>query len=251
MSTSPEASMRIFDLSCRRELVIKSIMAHIPTERPIRPIIDASLSLASSYKASVDAIATGYISTSTFVINGSSGAAMAAVFEIEQEKANERAMAALAAFETEARQASVSYRCRTIVDLPGEAAASISAASRLHDLSIVLQPEPGKHTFDNAIPTEILFQSGGPVLFVPYIFRGAFKPKRIGVCWDGSRSASRALRDAGPFLMEANSLSVISVNSDRWSPSDVSPEQAVTYLTRYGHPVRCIKSEETRSNIQP
>lgn len=231
--------------------MIQTILAHIPTERPIRPIVDASISLASICKASVDAIATGYISTSTFVINGSSGAAMAAVFEIEQEKANERAMAALAIFETDALQAGISYQCRTIVDLPGEAAASIGAASRLHDLSIVLQTEPGKHTFDNAIPTEVLFQSGGPVLFVPYTFSGVFKPKHIGICWDGSRSAARALRDAGPFLMQADSLSVISVNSDRWTPSDASPEQAVKYLTRYGHPVKYIKSEEARSNIQP
>lgn len=231
--------------------MIKTIMAHIPTERPIRPIIDFSISLASTCKASIDAIAIGYISTSTYVINGSSGAAMAAVFEIEQEKANERAVAALTVFETEARHASVSYQCRPIVDLPGEAAASIGAASRLHDLSVVLQTEAGKHTFDDTISTAILFQSGGPVLFVPYIFRGVFKPRRIGVCWDGSRSAARALRDAGPLLMQADSLSVISVNPDRWAPSDPSPEQVVKYLTRYDHPVRCIRSEEARSNIQP
>jgi hypothetical protein len=90
--------------------------------------------------------------------------------------------------------------------MPADAADAIGAAARLYDLSVVLQPMPEYETFDNALPKEILLHSGGPVLFVPHIFRGAFNPKRIGICWDGSRLAARALRDARPFLAQADSL---------------------------------------------
>lgn len=53
---------------------------------------------------------------------------------------------------------------------------------RLHDLTIVAQPEAGSDGYDNIIPQDVLFQAGCPVLFVPYIRRGRFAPKRIGVC---------------------------------------------------------------------
>jgi len=231
--------------------MIKDILVHIPTERTMKPVIDASISLASLFDARIEAIAAGYVSANTYVIEGSSSAAVAALFEIGQKRATERAMAALTVFETEARNAGISYRCRPVVDLPEEAAASISAASRLHDLSIVLQPEPGQHPFDSTIPTDILLQSGGPVLFVPYIFRGKFKPGHIGICWDGSRLAARALRDAEPFLTRADSFSVISANSDQLASSDASPEQVVERLKRYDRPVKLIRYQENRSIIQP
>ena len=229
----------------------KDILVHIPTERAMKPVIDASISLASFFDARIEAIAAGYVSANTYVIEGSSSAAVAAVFEIGQQRATDRAMAALAVFEAEARNAGISYHCRPLVDLPEEAAASIAAASRLVDLSIVLQPEPGQHPFDSTIPIDILLQSGGPVLFVPYIFRGKFQPRHIGICWDGSRLAARALRDAEPFLAKADSFSVISANSDLSASSDASPEQAVKRLTRYGRPVKLIRYEENRSAIQP
>jgi hypothetical protein len=68
----------------------------------------------------------------------------------------------------------ISYQSRAS-GIAGDAAASIGTAP-----AVVLQPDTAQDTFDNTIP-EILFQSGGPVLFVPHIFRGTFKAKRIGV----------------------------------------------------------------------
>jgi nucleotide-binding universal stress UspA family protein len=232
--------------------MIRDILAHIPTERTMKPVVDASVSLASLLGARIEAVATGYVAASTYMLEGAAGTAVAAVFEVEETRAKDRTMAALAVFETEARSAGISYHCHSMVDLPEEAMISISAASRLRDLSIVLQPEPGKHTFDNAVSTEILFQSGGPVLFIPYIFRGIFKPRRISVCWDRSRLAARSLRGAEPFLRQAEAISVISVNDDTTTTSsEASPEQLVKHLARYCCPVRLIKSEEAWSSIQP
>jgi len=232
--------------------MIKDILVHIPTERSMRPVIDASIPLASAFGAHLDAIATSYISAgAAFVADGSAAAAVATVFEIEQEKADQRAAAALSVFETEARHAGISYECRPIADIPSEAASSISTAARLHDLSVVLQPDAEQHTFDNTISTEILVQAGGPVLFVPHIFRGAFRAKRIGVCWDGSRLAARALKDARPFLVQAEALLAISINGAESVPPDASPERLAKDLSRAGLPVKLIDLPATRSNIQP
>jgi hypothetical protein len=62
------------------------------TERPGRPVIDASISLAAAFGAHLDALAAGYVSTSTaYVVDGAAGAAVATVFELEQERATQRA----------------------------------------------------------------------------------------------------------------------------------------------------------------
>lgn len=55
--------------------------------------------------------------------------------------------------------AGIAYNLQAITGLPHEAAAEISAAARLCDLPIVLQPEHDRVTFDNTLPREILRRS--------------------------------------------------------------------------------------------
>jgi nucleotide-binding universal stress UspA family protein len=230
--------------------MIKDVLVHIPTERFLRPVIDASVSLAATYAAHLDAMAIGYISNSApYVVEG--GAAVAAVFEFERERAVERAEAALGVFETAARNAGISYTYKAIASIPAEAAAAIGATARLYDLTVVLQPEGGHDTFDNVIPQEILFQAGGPVLFIPHIFHGTLPGKRIGICWDGSRLAARAVRDAAPFLQHADEIVTITLNEAKSIPAEASADSLAKHLARVALPTRIIALTANRSDIQP
>jgi nucleotide-binding universal stress UspA family protein len=230
--------------------MIKDILVHIPTERAMRPVIDGSVSLAASLGAHLDAVSVGYVSTSTaYVMEG--GAAVAAVFEMERERAGERAEAALTLFETEAKNAGISYACRPLGAIPADAASSVGAMARLYDLSVVLQPETGQASFDNDLPREILFRSGGPVLFLPHIFRGPFKAKRVGVCWDGSRASARALRDSIPFLTRAEEIITVTVNEADSVPGEASTDNLAKHLARLGVSARMIGLSASRSEIQP
>jgi nucleotide-binding universal stress UspA family protein len=232
--------------------MIKDILVLVPTERPGRPVIDASISLAATFGAHLDALAAGYVSSSTaYVMDGASGAAVATVFEMEQERATQRAAAALEVFEAEARNAGIRYECRPREAVPADAAEAIGAAARLYDLSIVLQPMAEYETFDNTLPKEILFRSGGPVLFVPHILRGAFKPRRIGICWDGSRLAARALRDARPFLEQADALLAISINGADSVPAEASTDRLARHLARASLPIKSFALTASRNEIQP
>ena len=232
--------------------MIKHILVHVPTECPARLAIDASVSLAATFGAHLDAMAIGYIlSSAAYVMDGSAAVAVAAVFEMEQERAAERATAALAFFEIEARDAGISYECRAITNLPGDATASIGAAARLRNLAVVLQPEAERQTYDNGVPTDILLLAGGPVLFVPHIWRGPFTVKRIGIRWDGSRLAARALKDAIPLLTRADALYAISINSAESVPSDASSEKLAENLSRAGLPIKLIDLPASHSDIQP
>ncbi|WP_050631647.1 universal stress protein [Bradyrhizobium viridifuturi] len=232
--------------------MIKEILVHIPTERSLRPVVDASISLAQSFRASLDAMAIGYMQPSmAYSADGAVVTAVAAVLAAEQRHAAERSAAALAVFETEARHARIAYECRSIQDFPAEAASSIGAAARLYDLVVVLQPDAALETHDNATAREILLQAGGPVLFVPHIFRGPFNPRRIGICWDGSRLAGRALRDAKSFLAHAEAAVVISINETQVAPAEASAQELMRHMGRTTLSARLIELTAERSEIQP
>jgi nucleotide-binding universal stress UspA family protein len=231
--------------------VIKDILVHIPTERSPQPVIDASISLTGALRAHLDAMAAGYIRPGVvYATDGAVATDMAAIFEMEQTQATERSTAALAAFETEAWKAKTPYECRAIQDLPAEAASAVAAAARLYDLAIVMQPDGAESTFDNSTATEILLQAG-PVLVIPHIFKGAFKPRRIGVCWDGSRCAARALRDAKPLLSRAETVVVISINEAQVAPAEASAPKLMKHLGRSEIATTLIELTAERSEIQP
>ncbi len=151
--------------------MLKSLLVHIPSERAIRPVVDGAISLAVARAAHLDAISVGY-ETANVGLAVDGGAAVAAIFEVERERALVRANDALAVFEAEARNAGISYSLKALTGLPGEGAATVGASARLYDLTIVLQPDSDFDTFDNTMPQEILFQSGGPVLFIPKTHKG-------------------------------------------------------------------------------
>jgi len=229
--------------------MLKSLLVHIPSERPIRPVVDGAISLAVARAAHLDAVSVGY-ETANVGLAVDGGAAVATIFEVERERALARATAALAVFETEARNAGITYSLKALTGLPGEGAATVGASARLYDLTIVLQPDHDFDTFDNTMPQEILFQSGGPVLFIPKTHKGPFEPKRVGIAWDGSRLAARALRDAAPFLARADAVTIISINEAQ-EASNAAAATLATHLARRGLTARIERASADHADIQP
>jgi nucleotide-binding universal stress UspA family protein len=229
--------------------MLKNILVHVPSERLIRPVADSAISLAVMCKAHLDAVSIGFETTNVgLALDG--GAALAAAFEIDHESALARVNAALAVFETEARNAGITYGLLPFTGNPAETAATVGALARLYDLTVVLQPEPDRDTFDNTVPQEILFQSGGPVIFIPYTHKGPFEPTHIGIAWDGSRLAARALRDAAPFLARAQTITIISVNETE-IPTEVSAATLATHLARQELTAGIVRMSADRTDIQP
>jgi nucleotide-binding universal stress UspA family protein len=101
------------------------------------------------------------------------------------------------------------------------------------------------------MPGEILFQAGGPVLFLPYTFRGSVRANRIGICWDGSRLAARAMRDAAPLLARAEEIVIITINEADAVPDEVSASHLARHLGRRGLSTRTVSLSAARADIQP
>jgi nucleotide-binding universal stress UspA family protein len=213
--------------------MFKDLLVHIPSERLARPIVDGGISLAMTHNARLLAVSVGYETTASIAIPIGGGPAVAAVVEMEHERAQQRANTALSVFETEARNASISYNVKAITGSLYDAAAQVSALARLADLTIMLQPDAERDTFDNALPVEVLFQCGGPVLFIPRNQRRSLDFKRVGIAWDGSRLAARAIRDSTPFLRMAKEIAIVSVNEPSKSENPSAAELAA-HLARHG-----------------
>jgi len=228
--------------------MFKNILVHIPSERPVRPVVDVAVALAIARRAHLDAIAIGYESLGAAgLIAEGGGVAIAAVLGAEQERAQERADAAIAVFETEARLAKIAYGTRTLATIPAEAGHTIAALSRLYDMTVVLQPDAADGSYDNEIPQQILFNSGGPVLMVPYIHNGPLDAHHIGIAWDGSRLAARAVHDAIPFLKNANAVTVVTINEEA---SEASSDQLAAHLGRRNIAARVQRLRVDRGNVQ-
>ena len=89
------------------------------------------------------------------------------------------------------------------------AADQLGRIARRFDLVVVGQPEREETMPEEVIDEGALFESGRPVIFVPFIHKGGIKLDRVMMCWDGSRAATRAIADSLPLMKQAKQVEVV------------------------------------------
>ena len=211
------------------KIMIKDIVANLSVgaSRDVAP--DFAVSVAATFDAHLTGVAFRYEPLAP-VADGFPAKAMQSQ-RIENEKA---AKAAVAKFDEVARRATVSAESR-IVDVPVASAHNVFAnIVRRFDLAIIGQPEPHKPALERLIVEAALFDSGRPVLIVPYIQRAGLKLDRVMVCWDGSRSAARAVADAMPFIVRAKAAEVVIVTSEPTKSNEMPGADIAHHLARHG-----------------
>ena len=154
--------------------------------------------------------------------------------ESQRRESEKNANDAIARFEQLAKRAGISYEARSLNASVSGAADRLGRLARRFDLAIVGQPER-----NNAAPAEVvaeglLFESGRPVIFVPYIQKADLKLDRIMVCWDGSRAATRAIADAMPFLEKSKLVEIVIVASKAGINDEVPGADLGQHLARHG-----------------
>ena len=105
--------------------------------------------------------------------------------------------------------------------------------ARRFDLAVVGQAEPETKMVEENIIEAALFDSGGPVIIVPYIQRAPLRLDHIMVCWDGSRAAARAIRDAIPFLRRAGRIEVVNVTNERGKKDQIECADLGAHLAHH------------------
>lgn len=169
------------------------------------------------------------------------------VIESQRVENEKMAKAAIAKFDEIAGRAAVIAESR-MLDVAVTSAPNVFAnIARRFDLSIMGQPEPRKLAIERLIIEAALFDSGRPVLIVPYIQRTGLKLERVIVGWDGSRSAARAVADAMPLLVRAKTTEVVTVASEPIKSEETPGADIAHHLARHGAKVdlKSIVTAET------
>jgi len=136
-------------------------------------------------------------------------------------------------FDERCRRAGIRADSSVVTDYVAEVAQIFAQNARHYDLSVVAQEEPKSDLPESLIIEAALFESGRPVLIVPYIQRTGIKLDRVMLCWDGSRNAARAVGDAMPLLERAGRVDVVTVDTKE-RRNTIRGAQIADHLARHG-----------------
>src|SRR5262245_44901585 len=160
-----------------------------------------------------------------------------------QRAENERAAnAATSRFDAAARLASVLSETRIVESSMAGVATRFAHIARRFDLSVVAQARPEADGPEALIIEQALFDSGRPVLVVPYVQSAPFKADRVMLCWDGSRTAARAAADAMPFLSRAKAVEVFIVESGKLKSDEIPGADIGAHLSRHNRNVSVTRT---------
>jgi nucleotide-binding universal stress UspA family protein len=154
--------------------------------------------------------------------------------ESQRRESEKKARDAIARFEQAAKRAGVSYEARSANASIGGAAERLGHLARRFDLAIVGQPERDRAAASEVVDEGVLFESGRPVIFVPYIQKAGLQLNHVMVCWDGSRAATRAVADSLPFLQKAKQVEIVMVASKAGKTDEVPGADLGQHLARHG-----------------
>ena len=153
------------------------------------------------------------------------------------EEANEQRSAEIRQiFEARAAAAGIGHSWRATQNVSGDSAVSALAAARACDLIVVQQADPEQGTGLSADIETLLFESGRPVLLVPYAVSVDCAFRKVLVAWNGSQQAARAAFDALPFIRGAQETEVLSLDASDNTDQDAAVAGAgiAAALARHG-----------------
>ena len=158
----------------------------------------------------------------------------AEIIDAQRRESRQAAKTAIERFDQAARSAGLSAETRMLSATMAGAADIFGRIGRRFDISVVRQAEPENSMLEEMVIEGALFELGRPVLVVPYVQKEGFKLDRVVACWDGSRTAARALADAMPFLQRAKAVDVLTVGKDRGKSDEIPGADVGHHLARHG-----------------
>lgn len=110
-----------------------------------------------------------------------------------------------------------------------------SAMARRFDLSVVMQSNDDQGSNNDILIEATLFDSGRPLIVMPYIQKNGLKLDRVVCCWDGSRAAARAINDALSLLKRSKIVELFVVSNEKAAgEGEVRGVEIGNHLARHG-----------------
>src|SRR6204780_3565718 len=199
--------------------MIKDILVNLAVGERTNQASEYALSLAAAFDAHLTGIAFLY---DPIVPISGAGYIPGDVIESQERENKASAKAAIDRFAAASDRAGISADSLTVNASLSGVGEMFSRIARRFDLSIVGQAEPEKSAVEEVIAEAALFESGRPVIVVPYIQKDPLKLDRIMVCWDGSRAAARAIGDAVPLLKQSKRVEIVIVANERGKEEEIA-----------------------------
>jgi len=154
------------------------------------------------------------------------------------QAAHEQAIAAATEakkeFDEFARLAAVKSESRMAEILTGGPLENVLVHCRPTDMVVLGQANPDRpEPMRELLIETVLFESGVPVMLIPYIGSTAFQPKNVLVGWDGSSTATRAIHAALPVLEKAENITVLVVEKKASASEGQPGADVANYLARH------------------
>jgi nucleotide-binding universal stress UspA family protein len=211
--------------------MIKDIVVNLGIGERGSPAGDYAVSVADAFGAHVVGVSFLY---DPIVPVSATGYIPAEVIETQRTDNEAAAKAAVDRFAAAASRAGVSAEQVTLSASLAGAGDTFGRIARRFDLAIVGQAEPEANSVEELIAESTLFESGRPVIVVPYIQKAPLKLDNVMVCWDGSRPAARAIADAMPLLEKAGRVEVVIIANERGKQDEIEGADMGQHLARHG-----------------
>jgi len=212
-------------------MIIKDIVVNLSVAEGGGFAGDFAVSVASALDAHLTGIAFVY---DPVVAAAATGYIPPEVIEMQQRDSQAAAKAAIDRFTVAVTRAGIAAEPTMLPASFAGAADQFGRIARRFDLAIVGQAEPKKGAVEELIAESALFESGRPAIIVPYIQKAPLKLERVMVCWDGSRTAARAIADAMPLLERAGLVEVVIVAKERGKQDEIPGADMGQHLARHG-----------------
>ena len=211
--------------------MFKDIVVNLSVRKGSKAVGDYAVSVAETLEAHLTGVAVAFVPS---IPGASLGYLPIETIEAQQRENEMAAEDAVDHFTAASAKAGVAAERRVLRTGFPAAAEQFSRIARRFDLAIVGQVEPDVNSVEAAIAESTLFDSGRPIVIVPYIQKAPLTLERVMVCWDGSRAAARAIADAMPLLERAGSVQVVIVTSERGKYDQIEGADMGAHLARHG-----------------
>jgi nucleotide-binding universal stress UspA family protein len=160
----------------------------------------------------------------------------------ENEKSDKNARDLVSVFDSTAARHGVTADHIVERSLTGTIPEIVTEYARLRDLTMI--PVGGPAGFQQYVAERVIFGSGRPVLVLPEApkQRAEIALDAIGVAWDFSRPAARAVADALPLLQRAKTVRVVTITNEKNIETRRSGGELARHLACHG--VEVVLEEE-------
>jgi nucleotide-binding universal stress UspA family protein len=210
--------------------MLKDIVVNLSSQGPRDFAAEYATSIAAMFGAHITGVSFVY---EPVIPDGMLGGVPVDLIELQRQENSKAANDAISRFDAAAKKAGLSAETRLLDATFGGAATRFAQISRRFDLVVVGQAQREGGPADDLLIEGALFESGRPLVVVPYIQRRGITLERVLACWDGSRTAARAIGDAMPLLERAKAVEVVIVAEERKS-EEMTGANMNAHLVRHG-----------------